>query len=831
MPKVNIEITAKDDASSILRKVNQELLGIDKTAQKTNSIFSTKNVTIAATATAMYKLGTSALKASGEMEQNEIAFTTMLGSAGKAKDLLQDMTKFAESTPFELPGVVNAGKQMIAFGFQSNEIINNLRMLGDVSAGLSVPIGDMTYLFGQIKTQGKAMTQDLMQFANRGVPIFEELAKVTGKNTGEIRKMASQGKIGFDEIDMAFKNMTGAGSKFGGLMEAQSKSLLGQWSNLNDTFGETERIIGKELTPVASDLMTIASEGLKALNIMMSSELPDSITMTGSIIKDVKNLMNGTAEAVESIGDNLGEIKVDQILDEVRMWEASSTGISAKVDDLSTKYGKVNAYAGIYSEYVKGNVKLTDAQVKNMETILSQYKSIGVQAKDELESWKQRGMIKLETKEEKSTPKKDDDSANKEWANKKKQANSYYNDLVLKSAMAEASDIKRIDLTTQKELKSLDEKKAYLTEYQYQEAQSLITYDAIRQADQARMKETSAMFSDLSSIQTKFYTDSSSEAANAVGTMSATIVSSIQGMSSEISKVFADIAADSRKNGMSMGDGFKIGASVAVAALSSINAVLNMQSALVQASYQRQIEALQYKQEKEQEALEASYELLEEDSSNKEELRLLELQAYAESLQGKTDAEIDYALKKKETELKSANDANTLQKKKEADQKKIDQKYATEKWKLEVEAFNAKKDADKAAVMMSTSIGIVSAWAGAMQLSPVMPAVIAVGSALSAIMFGAAAKQINMIDGQKPPAPPKFATGVTNFEGGMAIVGERGREMVTLPRGANVITNENTESLLAGSPQYLVNNIYVNGVLTQQEIVDLRRASAYGGYN
>ena len=103
---------------------------------------------------------------------------------------------------------------MIAFGFSAEEVTQKLGMIGDVSAGLGQPIGDMIYLFGQIKTQGRAMTQDLNQFANRGVPIFDEVAKAMGVTKDQVKKLAEEGKITYDVIEKAFQNMTGAGGKF-----------------------------------------------------------------------------------------------------------------------------------------------------------------------------------------------------------------------------------------------------------------------------------------------------------------------------------------------------------------------------------------------------------------------------------------------------------------------------------------------------------------------------------------------------------------------------------------------------------------------------------------
>jgi len=286
------------------------------------------------------------------------------------------MQDFAASTPFSFNEITDAGKRLIAFGFDSETVIDNLRMLGDVSAGLSQPVGDMVYLFGQIKTQGRAMTQDLMQFANRGVPIYDELAKVLGVNVSQVKDFASQGRIGFKEIEQVFKNLTSEGGKFAGLMDAQSKTLTGQWSNFNDSLDQTLVLIGKELSPAASDLIVILSKGLDEITGTLKNDVPDSITMTGSIIKDIKNLLDGTAGTVEKIGTYLGEEKVEEIVNEVRKWEATSTGVSAKVGDLMKQYGDVNAAAGIYSEYVKGHVKLTDEQVRNLEDIIKKQQII-----------------------------------------------------------------------------------------------------------------------------------------------------------------------------------------------------------------------------------------------------------------------------------------------------------------------------------------------------------------------------------------------------------------------------------------------------------------------
>lgn len=206
-------------------------------------------------ASKIFDIGKASLVAAANMEQQTVAFTTMLGSAAQAESLLKNLQEFAAVTPFQFNELVDASKRMIAFGFSTEEVIPKLRMVGDVAAGLSQPVGDMIYLFGQVKTQNKAMTQDLNQFASRGIPIFEEVAKAMNVPTNQVRKLAEEGKITYDVINKAFENMTGAGGKFGGLMEAQAKTLSGKWSNFGDNLDRIAVTLGQDMAPAAGKLL------------------------------------------------------------------------------------------------------------------------------------------------------------------------------------------------------------------------------------------------------------------------------------------------------------------------------------------------------------------------------------------------------------------------------------------------------------------------------------------------------------------------------------------------------------------------------------------------
>lgn len=170
----------------------------------------------------------------GTFQQLEIKFTSMLQSGEKAQKLMGELVNFAATTPFDLKGVSQSATQLVAYGTAADDVIDRLTRLGNIAAGLSQPIGDFVYLYGTSMTQGKLMTQDLNQFAGRGVPIFEELAKVIGVNKDEIRELAEQGKISFSYLEQVVDNLTNKGGMFFNLMEEQAKAVSGKISNIGD---------------------------------------------------------------------------------------------------------------------------------------------------------------------------------------------------------------------------------------------------------------------------------------------------------------------------------------------------------------------------------------------------------------------------------------------------------------------------------------------------------------------------------------------------------------------------------------------------------------------
>ena len=194
----------------------------------------------------------------GEFQQLEIAFTTMLGNKQQADALMQQLIDTAATTPFGMNDIANSAKQLLAYGAEADKVNETLVRLGDIAAGLSIPINDLAYLYGTTMVQGRLYTQDLNQFLNRGIPLVDELAKQFGVTKGEVKQLVEQGKVGFPEVEKAIVSMTSEGSKFGGLMEAQSKSITGQISNLEDAVEQMINEVGKSSEGVIGGILGAA---------------------------------------------------------------------------------------------------------------------------------------------------------------------------------------------------------------------------------------------------------------------------------------------------------------------------------------------------------------------------------------------------------------------------------------------------------------------------------------------------------------------------------------------------------------------------------------------
>lgn len=199
----------------------------------------------------------------GQFQQTEMAFKTMLQSEEKADALMKQLIRTAAVTPFGVEDVTEGAKQLLAFNVAAEDVNKTLIGLGDVAAGMGLNLKDLVMLYGTTIAKGKMDTMDLYQFLNRGIPIADELAKVMGLDLnnaiGEVQKQIKAGKVTSDIFIQAMQSMTAEGSKFGGLMEAQSKTITGQISNIEDAIEQMFNELGKSQEGVINTGLGVVS--------------------------------------------------------------------------------------------------------------------------------------------------------------------------------------------------------------------------------------------------------------------------------------------------------------------------------------------------------------------------------------------------------------------------------------------------------------------------------------------------------------------------------------------------------------------------------------------
>ena len=244
----------------------------------------------------------------GNLQQADVAFTTMLWGAEAARRMLQDLSDFAANTPFELTGVRETAKQLLAYNIEAHKIIPTLKALGDVSAGLSVPIQQVAFAYGQVKSAGRLLGQDLRQFTNAGVPIIAELAKNLGVAESKIKDMVSAGKIWFADVEKAFQTMSSEWGKFANLMEKQSDTMMGAWSNLQDSIDSLGEAIWSLFTGEVGGLFKWMASIVEAVKewAVAHPELTKAIVIFVGVVGGAIGVVTALAGAAAIMGAALG---------------------------------------------------------------------------------------------------------------------------------------------------------------------------------------------------------------------------------------------------------------------------------------------------------------------------------------------------------------------------------------------------------------------------------------------------------------------------------------------------------------------------------------------
>lgn len=279
------------------------------------------------------------------IENTTSDLSILVGGMEKAKQVIKEIDDFASKTPFEFPELVGTVKNLTSFGVSAGDAVEFTKRIGDLAGGSADKLNRIAQNFGQIQSLGKASSVDLKQFASVGIPIYTELARVTGKNGKALEDYISKG-VDAKVINQIFKDLTNQGGKFFGLAEASSKTFSGQISTLKDnldkafgTFAKNSGIfdflrvgvgeINKLLD--GSQNLTDTLSNLKAAFInALPKSVKDTITSTYSQVKifadkltelsdklGVTSLLTTLADAIKSVSDEISKLDFNKIVADI----------------------------------------------------------------------------------------------------------------------------------------------------------------------------------------------------------------------------------------------------------------------------------------------------------------------------------------------------------------------------------------------------------------------------------------------------------------------------------------------------------------------------------
>ncbi|CAB4126707.1 Caudovirus, tape measure, N-terminal [uncultured Caudovirales phage] len=307
--------------------------------------------------------------------------TMMHGDVQMAKALEGQLVTLAKTTPFSLVDVQNGTKQLMAYGFAGSEIVGTMKTLGNVASGVGKPLNEVAYLYGTLKTQGRAFSKDINQFTSAGIPIVKELAKQFGVTENSVMKLVEAGKVGFPEVEKAFKSMTAEGGLFFNLMDEQSQTVGGKisafgdiWEQIRVNIGKSQKGIIASTLQFATDMSATINNKLAAGNFMDEAFKQGGAKEYSSTTEFYGNLSG--LKNIKGLAGNFAEMK-DQAMYMQSLIEQASTGkgaqqslqyINLNREKLNEKYKnkevnsidynrEMSLYSLAYKEII-GNMKL-----------------------------------------------------------------------------------------------------------------------------------------------------------------------------------------------------------------------------------------------------------------------------------------------------------------------------------------------------------------------------------------------------------------------------------------------------------------------------------------
>lgn len=325
-------------------------------------------MTIATTMTAALTtffgfIGTRIVKTIANVESLEVAFTTMLKGVGRAKQFMQELFQFVKETPFEIANAFGAARKLLAVGFKREGLIDELRMVGDIASGLQVPLGQLVKAYGDVRTKGRLMGQEMLQFQNAGVGLTEALAKTLKVNIKQIPDMMAKARITFENVRDALRGMTGEGGLFFNMMKKQSQTIGGLWSNLMDTITLSFLKFRSTWEPILKSILNYLIGLVDTVQEMLTPAIVRVLTIFGTLMTvigpGVLAVIGAKIILIVGAVSSL-VLAVSALIEEVMVWARGGDSLIGalfgSVEDFKKNFGFIISYIDRIKIYINDTI-------------------------------------------------------------------------------------------------------------------------------------------------------------------------------------------------------------------------------------------------------------------------------------------------------------------------------------------------------------------------------------------------------------------------------------------------------------------------------------------
>ena len=226
------------------------------------------------------------------MEYYTTSFTVMTGSADKASETVKKLADIGAKTPFDMPQLADATSLLMNFGFNADDAVDSMMMLGDISQGSADKLESISRAYGKMSSAQKVSLEDINMMIDAGFNPLQEISEHTGESMQSLYDRISHGKMSVDEITESMKRSTSEGGKYFHSMDKQSQIFDGRLSTLSDTINSK---LGEALQPI---LKKASDEWIPNITNAIDNMDIDSVV---SVIDDI---ISGVGDLFGFIMDN-----------------------------------------------------------------------------------------------------------------------------------------------------------------------------------------------------------------------------------------------------------------------------------------------------------------------------------------------------------------------------------------------------------------------------------------------------------------------------------------------------------------------------------------------